>query len=125
MIPSAAHPPARRGDDSSARGGRTRDRARIIREDDRVTYPALPPLEIEKAFPNLKFERPLEITHAGDGTNRLFVVTQKGIIYVFPNRPDVTEDECKVFLDWTHEAQLVENETRLHAGDMGVFQNVT
>jgi uncharacterized repeat protein (TIGR03806 family) len=58
----------------------------------------------------LRFERPLEITQAGDGTNRLFVVTQKGIIYVFPNRPDAAEQERKVFLDWSKVAQLVENE---------------
>jgi uncharacterized repeat protein (TIGR03806 family) len=70
----------------------------------------LPPLEIEKAFPNLRFERPLQITHAGDGTNRLFVVTQKGIIYVFPNRSDVAEQDRKVFLDWSKVAQLMENE---------------
>ncbi|MCC6123695.1 MAG: PQQ-dependent sugar dehydrogenase [Pirellulales bacterium] len=76
----------------------------------------LPPLEIEKAFPNLRFERPLQIAHAGDGTHRLFAVTQKGIIYVFPNRPDATERECKVFLDWSKVAQLVENEE----GMMGV-----
>ena len=76
----------------------------------------LPPLEIEKAFPNLRFERPLQIAHAGDGTHRLFAVTQKGIIYVFPNRPDAAERECKVFLDWSKVAQLVENEE----GMMGV-----
>jgi uncharacterized repeat protein (TIGR03806 family) len=70
----------------------------------------LPPMEIEKAFPNLRFERPLQITHAGDGTHRLFAVTQKGIIYVFPNRPEAAERECKVFLDWSKVAQLVENE---------------
>ena len=70
----------------------------------------MPPLEIEKAFPNLRFERPLQITPAGDGTNRLFVVTQKGIIYVFPNRPDATEQDRKIFLDWSKVAQLVENE---------------
>jgi uncharacterized repeat protein (TIGR03806 family) len=76
----------------------------------------LPPLEIEKAFPNLKFERPLQITQAGDGTKRIFVVTQKGVIYVFPHRADATEQECKVFLDWSKVAQLVENEE----GMMGV-----
>jgi uncharacterized repeat protein (TIGR03806 family) len=70
----------------------------------------VPPLEIEKAFPELRFERPLQIAHAGDGTNRLFVVTQKGVIFVFPNRANVGPQDCKVFLDWSHVAQLVENE---------------
>jgi uncharacterized repeat protein (TIGR03806 family) len=73
----------------------------------------LPPLEIQKAFPRLRFNRPLQATHAGDGTNRLFVVTQEGIIYVFPNRPDVTEAECKVFLDLSRFVKIVTNEEGL------------
>jgi glucose/arabinose dehydrogenase len=74
---------------------------------------SLPPLEIEKAFPNLKFDRPVQITHAGDGTNRIFVVTQRGIIYVFPNRPDVTEQDRRVFLDWSKTVRMDENEEGL------------
>ena len=69
-----------------------------------------PPLEIERSFPNLRFDRPLELTDAGDGSNRVFVVTQKGVIYVFPNRKDVTKDECRVFLDWSHIVRTDENE---------------
>lgn len=41
--------------------------------------------------------RPILLTHAGDGTNRIFVAEQKGIIHVFPNDPDAAE--TKVFLD--------------------------
>ncbi|MBW3540101.1 MAG: PQQ-dependent sugar dehydrogenase [Planctomycetes bacterium] len=41
--------------------------------------------------------RPIVVTHAGDGTNRVFVATQRGVIHVFPNRPDVKES--KVYLD--------------------------
>lgn len=55
------------------------------------------PLEVERAFPRLRFDRPLEITHAGDGSGRVFVVEQAGVIHVFPNRPDV--DRTTVFLD--------------------------
>lgn len=55
------------------------------------------PLEAVKAFPKLEFERPTEITHAGDGTNRLFVVEQAGVIRVLENRKDAPE--AKVFLD--------------------------
>lgn len=55
------------------------------------------PLEAERVFPNLHFDRPLEILGAGDGSNRLFVVEQAGRVLVFPNRPDVTQP--KVFLD--------------------------
>jgi len=55
------------------------------------------PLEKERAFPNLTFKRPLEVTFAGDGSDRLFVVEQQGTIRVFENRDDVKEAE--LFLD--------------------------
>ena len=44
-----------------------------------------------------KDPRPLFLTGAGDGTNRIFVVSEYGAIYVWPNRSDVTE--MKTFLD--------------------------
>ena len=46
---------------------------------------------IEKVFPNLQFSRPVFITHAGDGTNRLFIVEKNGKIQTVPNDPNVTE----------------------------------
>jgi glucose/arabinose dehydrogenase len=52
---------------------------------------------IEEAFPNLNFNQPVGIYNAGDGTNRLFVVEQSGIIYVFDNSQNVTS--AIVFLD--------------------------
>jgi len=53
--------------------------------------------ELKTAFPNLSFTRPLELQHAGDGTNRLFVVEQRGIIWVFQNDSNVAQK--KIFLD--------------------------
>lgn len=55
------------------------------------------PLEPERAFPRLRFDRPVQVTYAGDGSGRLFVVEQAGLIHVFPNRPDV--DHTTIFLD--------------------------
>ena len=71
------------------------------------------PLEVQAtpAFPNLQWPddvtgadegltkevRPLIITGAGDGSNRIFVATQPGTIHVFENDPDV--DEMQTFLD--------------------------
>jgi len=49
------------------------------------------------AFPNISFDRPLDIQNAGDGTDRLFVVEQRGIIHVFENDPFVTDSS--IFLD--------------------------
>jgi len=52
----------------------------------------------QEAFPNLpSFTLPLELVHAYDGSNRLFVVQQRGIIYVFENSP--TTSVRKVFLN--------------------------
>jgi glucose/arabinose dehydrogenase len=41
--------------------------------------------------------RPLLLTHAGDGSGRLYVATQHGVIYSFAN--DQSATESKVFLD--------------------------
>ncbi|GAB3342496.1 PQQ-dependent sugar dehydrogenase [Larkinella ripae] len=46
---------------------------------------APPSIQLTNAFPGLKFNRPVEFTHAGDGTNRLFVLEQEGKIRVFEN----------------------------------------
>jgi glucose/arabinose dehydrogenase len=45
----------------------------------------------------LKDVRPLIVTGAGDGTNRIFVATQPGTIHVFKNDPKV--EEMHTFLD--------------------------
>jgi len=49
------------------------------------------------AFPNLSFTRPVDLQHAGDNTNRIFVIEQAGVISVFPNNAAVTSK--KTFLD--------------------------
>lgn len=68
-------------------------------------------LEFKTAFPDLKWTgwddgsekgqvnalRPIVLTHANDGSNRIFVATQQGVIHVFKNDDKVTE--TKVFLD--------------------------
>lgn len=59
----------------------------------------LPPLEAERAFPKLRFDEPLQLAHAGDGSGRVFVCTRKGAIYVFPNRAEAGEADRKLFLD--------------------------
>jgi len=58
-------------------------------------------LELRDAFPGLTrpFPSPVEVTHAGDQTNRLFVVEQAGVIKVFPNDTLVTDAQVQTFLD--------------------------
>ena len=69
------------------------------------------PLKVETAFPNVKWPgwesaaesgivnplRPILVTHAGDGSNRVFIPTQQGVVYVLPNDQQTTNAE--VFLD--------------------------
>jgi glucose/arabinose dehydrogenase len=52
---------------------------------------------ITEAFPNLSFSQPVGLYHAGDGTNRLFLVAQEGEIYVFENSENV--QNANLFLD--------------------------
>ncbi|MCH7772011.1 MAG: PQQ-dependent sugar dehydrogenase [Bacteroidetes bacterium] len=55
--------------------------------------------ELENAFPNLVFTNPIGLYHAGDGTDRIFVIEQEGKILVFPNSSSVTS--TVTFLDIT------------------------
>ncbi|NNF58415.1 MAG: T9SS type A sorting domain-containing protein [Rhodothermaceae bacterium] len=55
------------------------------------------PFPTENAFPNLAFFVPTDLQHAGDGTDRLFVVEQTGRIQVFANDPATTQ--VTTFLD--------------------------
>mgnify|MGYP001262301701 CR=1 FL=1 len=45
--------------------------------------------ELEIAFPNLTFARPVDLQHAGDGSDRIFIVEQAGVIRVFANTSSV------------------------------------
>ena len=62
-----------------------------------VPPPAETVYAVDVAFPNLSFERPVGIYDAADGSGRLFVVEQRGAIYVFQNQREVTA--TAVFLD--------------------------
>ena len=53
--------------------------------------------QFENAFPNLTFIDPVGIHHAGDGSNRIFVVEQQGRIKVFNNDSNV--NSSSTFLD--------------------------
>src|SRR5918995_3472192 len=82
------------------------------------------PLDVQvvDAFPNIEWPdwvtgldigrprdpRPLAITGAGDGTNRIFVVSQYGSIHVFPNDPQA--DEMQTFLDIRDRVQYDDRE---------------
>lgn len=80
------------------------------------------PLEAAVAFPDLQWTgwkgvnekgqvnpfRPLVLTHAGDGSNRIFVATQHGVIHVFPN--DQKAVKTQVFLDIQERVRYTDKE---------------
>jgi glucose/arabinose dehydrogenase len=53
--------------------------------------------DVQNAFPNLSFDQPLYITHSGDSSNNLYVVSQRGEIFVFDNSENASEKQ--IFLD--------------------------
>ena len=63
------------------------------------------------AFPNLSFSLPIYLTHAGDGSNRIFVVQQRGIIKVFPN--DSLTTNVQNFIDLSNIVSSSGNERGL------------
>lgn len=80
------------------------------------------PLEAMLAFPQLKWTdwkavnekgipiplRPIVLTHAGDGSNRVFVATEQGVVHVFPNNPKA--DKTKIFLDLQERVSYIDKE---------------
>ena len=75
---------------------------------------------LTNAFPNLNFENPIDIQNPADGTNRLFVAEQRGVIRVLNNLPTTQSNEISqrnaissVFLD-------IENQV-LEGGEQGLL----
>lgn len=61
-----------------------------------------------QAFIDLEFRRPIVMTYAGDGSDRLFVAEQEGVIRVFKNDQDATESSP--FLDIESKVVYKDNE---------------
>ncbi len=68
-------------------------------------------LSIDLAFPNLKFDRPLDLQQPFDDNNTLYVVEQSGKIYSFKN--EKTVEEKSLFLDITDRVDASGNEEGL------------
>lgn len=68
-------------------------------------------LKIENAFPNLVFEQAVDIQSSNDGTNRLFIVTQRGKIFVIENNPNTST--ANLFLDISEKV--------LYGGEQGLL----
>jgi glucose/arabinose dehydrogenase len=66
---------------------------------------------VAEAFPSLEFRRPVDLQSPRDGSGRLFVVEQDGVIRVFANRADVRASQ--VFLDIREQVNTNGNEMGL------------
>jgi glucose/arabinose dehydrogenase len=102
--------------------------ARSVAADEIDTRPL--PLKIKVAFPDVKWPgwkspeetgvsdplRPILVTHAGDGSNRVFIPTQQGVIYVLPNDQKATT--ANVFLDMS--AKVSYREKQNEEGFLGL-----
>ena len=72
---------------------------------------ALPRIELRDAFPALKFNRPLWMEEAPDGTKRIFLTEQGGRVWLLPQ--DRNGAEKKLFLDISDRKTQVQNEEGL------------
>ena len=71
----------------------------------------LEPVALHRAFPALSFNRPVFLDHASDGSDRVFVVEQRGVISVFPNDNNIAAAE--IFLDISERVNNGPNEAGL------------
>ncbi len=71
----------------------------------------LPLVDVVRAFPSLSFQRPVGLVNAGDGSNRLFVIEQDGLIRVFAN--DRRVEGARVFLNISEKVRRRHNEEGL------------
>jgi glucose/arabinose dehydrogenase len=71
----------------------------------------LPSVDLKVAWPHLKFDRPVAMIEAPDGSHRQFVVEQAGRIWILP--ADRNASEPKLFLDISDRRPFRENEEGL------------
>ena len=96
--------------------------ATVLAAAERFPGAALPELELERVFPALTFERPVLLTHAGDGSGQVYVVEQHGVVHrIDPAVPERTD----VFLDISARVSRKGNEEGLLglAFDPGFAEN--
>ncbi len=68
-------------------------------------------MQLVQVFNDISFNLPVHLFHAGDSTNRIFVVEKAGIIKSLPNRDSTTA--FKIFMDITERVNAEPNEAGL------------
>ncbi|HLY72755.1 MAG TPA: hypothetical protein VKU80_01445, partial [Planctomycetota bacterium] len=67
-----------------------------------------PPYRTQRVFPRLALKLPVDLTYA-PGSDRLFVVTQKGLVYSIPNSPDCDQADLLIDLHQVQGLDRVQN----------------
>ncbi len=67
------------------------------------------PVDVVEAYPNLRIERPVVISGAGDGSNRVFVGSQFGQIY-WIEQADTQVEETNLFVDLSDRVEYKDRE---------------
>lgn len=73
-------------------------------------------VEVRRVFPEVQIRRPIVVTHANDGSDRIFIASQLGVIHIVEN--DEEADESIEFLDI--EDQVVYNDKKNEEGLLGM-----
>ena len=66
-------------------------------------------IRVVEAYPNLRIDRPIVLTGAGDGSGRLFIASQHGQIY-WIDRNDTKADEANLFIDLSEQVTYKDRE---------------
>lgn len=69
-----------------------------------------------RVFPEVEIRRPIVVTHANDGSDRIFIASQYGVIHIVDN--DEEAEDSRVFLDI--EDQVVYNDKQNEEGFLGL-----
>jgi quinoprotein glucose dehydrogenase len=70
--------------------------------------------QLVPAFPNLKIERPISVVIPPDGTNRMFLVQQRGKVVILPK--DENSAEAPVFLDLSDRKMEASEQSKFEEG---------
>lgn len=65
------------------------------------------PVHVERAFPEVRIDRPILLMHAGDGSGRFFVGSQHGQIYFLS---DENQSEPTLFMDLSEQVTYKDNQ---------------
>lgn len=70
-------------------------------------------MQVKRLYPQLRFRKPIFLGEIPDGSKRLFVAQQNGVIYTFDKRKNATSSDRQIFLD-------IRSQVR-HAGEQGLL----